>query len=498
MAQKGKSQFHNVHLDGWLDSRLREIQGEVGAEGRVAGTPPGGQTHVDVFVVEEHHEVLPYWFDAAESGVIPKTANTLVHIDGHSDAAPVLNVPGYPFFKWPTKDQLKYLMQTNDGFIQAAAMAGFLNRVIWVWPDWDIENHEDYYNMFTISIGWTYTKTDNWLVRIVKSPDKVFCMCYTNGTDLECFSFVNLETGEEDREKGYSVPKEACIVRKLLIIEELHQFTAMKYFNNSDWATGRESVLLDIDEDFYGCTYVVDPILKTNVTLDKLWQLNDIITPVFCPVDAAQEKATDKILTELVAHVMNKKQCQTDELRKSTRCLGISKLNLKEVYTDQMSLLLMSKSISTCSYFKETGECVTKLVEFLSSMTIKQLGALHFIGFCANTSPRTYLDYREFRVCSGANTPEQSAVIVHATDEKEVRRRTIFLKHMLRNVMKRKPGLITVARSVRDGYTPRELFEQIEESVLRTLNATSDRPLRVHYDSELLGGKGGWPKAHTV
>lgn len=195
---------------------------------------------------------------------------------------------------------------------------------------------------------------------------------------------------------------------------------------------------------------------------------------------------------------MNKKHCETDALKTSTRCLEITRLNLEAVYADTLRLLILSKAISICSRVKTTDHVVPQLVAYLSSMTIEQLGALHFIGFCANTSPRTYLDYREFRVCSGANTPEQSAVIVHATDEKEVRRRTIFLKHMLKNVMKRKPGLITVARSVRDGYTPRELFEQIEESVLRTLNATSDRPLRVHYDSELLGGKGGWPKAHTV
>ncbi|KAH3862491.1 hypothetical protein DPMN_025458 [Dreissena polymorpha] len=435
-----------VSRDGWLQSRLRQIQGTSGSEGRALTTPPGGQTHVDVFVVEEHHEVLPYWFDAATKGVIPQTGNTLVHIDGHSDTAPVLNMPGYPFFKWPTKDQLKYLMQTNDGFIQAAAMAGFLNRVIWVWPDWDIENHEDYYNMFTMSLGWIHAKTDNWLVRLVKSPDKVFCMCFKNGTNLECMSFVNLETGEEVRETGYSVPTEECIVRKLLIMEELHQFTAIKYFNNSDWATGRESVLLDIDEDFYGCTYVVDPILKTNVTLDKLWFLNDIITPVFCPVDAAQEKAMDKFLTELVENVMNKKHCETDALKTSTRCLGITQLNLKAVYADTLRLLILSKAISICSRVKTTDHVVPQLVAYLSSMTIEQLGALHFIGFCANTSPRTYLDYREFRVCSGANTPEQSAVIVHATDEKEVRRRTIFLKHMLKNVMKRKPGLITVSQ----------------------------------------------------
>ena len=41
-----------------------------------------------------------------------------IHIDGHSDMVQPFNVEGMPSFTWPRKDQIRLLMQRNDGFIQ--------------------------------------------------------------------------------------------------------------------------------------------------------------------------------------------------------------------------------------------------------------------------------------------------------------------------------------------------------------------------------------------
>ena len=48
----------------------------------------------------------------------------------------------------------------------------------------------------------------------------------------------------------------------------------------------------------------------------------------------------------------------------------------------------------------------------------------------------------------------------------------------------------TVCRSVRDGYTPRRGWIQIEKAVLAVLEKTGDR---VHFDEGLLGGLDGRP-----
>ncbi|WAQ96551.1 hypothetical protein MAR_029241 [Mya arenaria] len=461
----------------------------------------------EVNAMKEDSYMLPYWFSAATRGLVPKSGNTLVHVDGHSDMAPPVNVPGYPFFKWPAHRQIKYLMQSNDVFIQASAMANFINRLIWVWPDWDLTNHDADYTMGTLSLGTVNIKKVN-ARRNSKSRDRVasqfspFCMCMNNGTDVECWSLFDVERGNMSRERGeYKLRSDLCVIKKLLIFEELHESKAVAFFKNPKWSGRNESIVLDIDEDFYGCTYAVEPLLNTNFSLERLRRLNGIIVDFLCPLNASHEKASDIFLVDLVSSVRNNRACTINqELKNSSACKEILDLKIIDHFSNKLRLLILSKSITTCQS-KGTGvnQFIKDLVIFLAKMRIKQLRALQSVGFCASTSPRTLnKDNRVFVVCSGANTPEESMVLVHRPTEKEITRRTIFLRSILRNIMKKSPGFVTIARSVRDGYTPRENFERIERDVLTALNTTSSRRLNIYYDKELLGGKPGWPARHKV
>ncbi|XP_052780853.1 uncharacterized protein LOC128217624 [Mya arenaria] len=491
-----------------VDEQNVESRGS-GPQGPTDGKGRGGdkEGQLPVYIVEEHHEVLPYWFSAATRGLVPKSGNTLVHVDGHSDMAPPVNVPGYPFFKWPAHRQIKYLMQSNDVFIQASAMANFINRLIWVWPDWDLTNHDADYTMGTLSLGTVNIKKVN-ARRNSKSRDRVasqfspFCMCMNNGTDVECWSLFDVERGNMSRERGeYKLRSDLCVIKKLLIFEELHESKAVAFFKNPKWSGRNESIVLDIDEDFYGCTYAVEPLLNTNFSLERLRRLNGIIVDFLCPLNASHEKASDIFLVDLVSSVRNNRACTINqELKNSSACKEILDLKIIDHFSNKLRLLILSKSITTCQS-KGTGvnQFIKDLVIFLAKMRIKQLRALQSVGFCASTSPRTLnKDNRVFVVCSGANTPEESMVLVHRPTEKEITRRTIFLRSILRNIMKKSPGFVTIARSVRDGYTPRENFERIERDVLTALNTTSSRRLNIYYDKELLGGKPGWPARHKV
>ncbi|CAH8856516.1 unnamed protein product [Trichobilharzia szidati] len=70
-----------------------------------------------VYIVEEHHEVIPYWFDAAKSFGDKKAV--LVHIDAHSDMDYPELVDGFPIGHFPrSRDEIETLMQANDEFIQ--------------------------------------------------------------------------------------------------------------------------------------------------------------------------------------------------------------------------------------------------------------------------------------------------------------------------------------------------------------------------------------------
>lgn len=54
-----------------------------------------------------------------------------------------------------------------------------------------------------------------------------------------------------------------------------------------------------------------------------------------------------------------------------------------------------------------------------------------------------------------------------------------------------RPVLVTLCRSVRDGYAPSALWRQIETGVLAAL-AAQYGPLDVRFDANLLGGPLGW------
>ncbi|WAQ96552.1 LOW QUALITY PROTEIN: INVO-like protein [Mya arenaria] len=507
----GEGNFNSMAVIEGYSSSIAVREGNfssmtVGA-GNFSSIAVGEGNFSSIAVREVNFSVLPYWFSAATRGLVPKSGNTLVHVDGHSDMAPPVNVPGYPFFKWPAHRQIRYLMQSNDVFIQASAMANFINRLIWVWPDWDLTNHDEKYTMGTLSLGTVNMKKVN-ARRNSKSRDQVasqfspFCMCMNNGTDVECWSLFDVERGNMSRERDeYTLRSDLCVIKKLLIVEELHESKAVAFFKNPKWSGRNESIVLDIDEDFYGCTYAVEPLLNTNFSMERLRRLNGIIVDFLCPLNASHEKASDIFLVDLVSSVRNNRACTINqELKNSSTCKEILDLKIIDHFSNKLRLLILSKSITTCQS-KGTGvnQFVKDLVIFLAKMRIRQLRALQSVGFCASTSPRTLnKDNRMFVVCSGANTPEDSMVLVHRPTEKEITRRTIFLRSILRNIMKKTPGFVTIARSVRDGYTPRENFEQIERDVLTALNTTSSQRLNVIYDKELLGGKPGWPARHKV
>ena len=100
------------------------------------GSWPAG---VPFYVVEEHHEALPYWLDYAGKDSL------LIHVDAHPDLA----IPRFAddeahihhhsgsddFYKSAPRTQVR--IEQNDEFIHQAARLGVVSTVLWVWPTWD-------------------------------------------------------------------------------------------------------------------------------------------------------------------------------------------------------------------------------------------------------------------------------------------------------------------------------------------------------------------------
>ena len=117
-----------------------------------------------IVVVEEHHEVLPYWF--AEHGAQPLA---LLHIDAHPDLE---TPPGHPLLRRAmapsnnSTDELsavRSLMSGNDVQIVGAIALGLLDTVIWVRPEWDEPTRPQWHHrtkerLQLLRVGWAATE----------------------------------------------------------------------------------------------------------------------------------------------------------------------------------------------------------------------------------------------------------------------------------------------------------------------------------------------------
>lgn len=378
-------------------------------------------------------------------------------------------------------------------------MAGLINRVIWVWPDWDSRNHDDMpdYAMNTLSLGWLH-------VRKGDRKSRAFCMCHQNGTGVECDTSTDPGYGRrivEDDEEMFVIPTEDCIIRHTVLVEEIHENRALALLGDPHWLDKHESIILDIDEDFFGCSYAIDPILKSNLSMARLGRLDTIIQSNFCPVNSSHEKESDHFLMQLISVIRKQRACTIDmKLKDTPECKTIKSIDPKTYFSKQLESLLVKQLIVMCAQINPQ-KLIGDLVYNFQKLRIQQLRAIQTTGFCANTSPKTFQvnrGERQFGVCYGANTPDNSAVLEHTPTKGEVSRRAALLKGMFRKLSSHKLDLVTVARSFRDGFTPRMHFEQIEKSILWALNTTMGRPVHLHYDKDLLGGKRGWPSKHKA
>lgn len=446
----------------------------------------GKDAPLDVYIFEEHHEALPYWFGAAYDGTIPQTGNTLIHIDGHSDMAPPIYFPGYPFFRWPSEDQLALLMQRNDAFIQSSIMAGLITRMIWVWPEWDRKNHEKDYVMSTVKLGWTMANITG-----VSRLQKTFCMCQRTDEKLEC---IYPKDSDEDGVEEVYIDPDDCHIRKVVIVEEINELKAIAFLKR-DWINESENILLDIDEDFFGCSYVIKPLLDTDISIDSIGDIDNNLRRIICPKTTFQESHTNKIILQTILLIIRQKSCRVSP-KKAEKCKD-SDMNLKpDIHL--INLLAHANNRNKthiCVYHGRQIRIqffIKRFVRGLLNLSIEQLRIVHQIGFCSTTTPKTYQLYGppDFGLCYGANTPFESAVTEFNPTADDIQKRSDILKSIVQNTKQYTPKFVTLCRSVRDGYTPRQHFSTIEREVLTSLN-DSFRNINLVYDEDLLDGKEG-------
>lgn len=92
------------------------------------------KTHkkVPIFIVEYHHQVIPFIYRNIGSKYLPLEGSTLIHFDSHPDMLIPKNMPAEKVYE-------KYALFDNlsiENWIMPAVYAGHFKNLIWVKPPW--------------------------------------------------------------------------------------------------------------------------------------------------------------------------------------------------------------------------------------------------------------------------------------------------------------------------------------------------------------------------
>lgn len=230
---------------------------------RERNTPPAfygddQMAPLQVRIVEEHHEVIPYWETI-------KQPFNLLHVDAHEDtASPSVVDP---------QGRMRSSMSANDVFILSSLIRGKVLSFTWVWPAWDVlgPRHKKLYDeeyvegrletiansgVFLSKAGSIKTRNRDGL------PLAVGCAClYFN----ESRKLVKCEVGDDDFERSmrkkldsdsvrlfHRAVERACDFRGAMLQQHVSDVEMAEGLYLQAASLARPAPLvLDIDEDFF-------------------------------------------------------------------------------------------------------------------------------------------------------------------------------------------------------------------------------------------------------
>lgn len=419
---------------------------------------------VPVVIVDEHNEVIPYWYKAVEQGIIRSKGNTLIHIDGHSDmATPEEYEPMQQFkHKSPSRDsEFLPLMQSNDVFIISAIMKGLISHVVWVRPSW---NEGSNYTSLMHSYVGTYMRS---------KTEKVICECQKPVYKRSTTSLYTCAYLIREADGDITIPQDQCTkIRSFTYI----MVSEKKFIRLVDLSKVK-NLFVDIDEDYFGVESGVQSFIDTGISLETQKVVNEALAELYCPTSTNVEQILNKEIRDMF--------------------LQVSKLDHKS--TEELALTFKNELYDrTKSYIcKTTPEIVQKEVSALfSSLKPREIRALSKAKYCLRNSPRLMLPSSEFFLCHGTIFPNDTLNQIYIGSSDEVKTRGKQLVNMLNFIYNHtQPRFFTIARSLRDGYTPRRQQRYIESVILKSLDEVFEKHgqvKRVVYDPYLVFGSEGW------
>ncbi|VDM33233.1 unnamed protein product [Hydatigera taeniaeformis] len=422
--------------------------------------------------------VILHWVNALEGKGWPKA--DLIHIDGHTDMDYPELVDGLPVGDVPNSpSQIAAMMQRNDQFIQAAIVSNLLRSVYIILPTWT-SNQSVAYNA---SIGQT---SQNF------TGKHQLCLCFNDHTVKENETCQTRGLELEDMELRISpylcTPRFSSYRHVELTSYSAARGLLRRMLHSEDSA----ALIVDIDEDFFGVQLPASSLLQNDWELIDLYEISNALHNILCPPDGltgAEELAIDSWFQQTI------KAFAMARCFSSTVCLHL--------YYNSTLPLSCRDEITRAAYTLNTRwRCrnmdkviffLERLAVLLSYQTEKAMKSLSETGICLESASRTFGTEPQISLCIGHNLPGASIVPEFVPSYTNIVELAKNLTRILNATLPRKPTVITIARSARDGYVVRKLQPLIElatKMVLKRVFNLTDT--NFHYSEYLAGGKSGW------
>ena len=416
-------------------------------------------------------------------------------------------------------------MSANDVFVLSSLMLGKLKSFTWLWPSWDVNGprhkllRDDEYiegplkdiannGLFVVRAG---------SVRVANKRGEsveIGCSCMYFA---ESGKVVKCELGDEAYENEL-LERDDSIKRMYRNLEKRCQWRGampLQHVSDTEMATGSyvaaaelhkeptgTALVLDIDEDFFGVLSQRDSkILMGSLPQEPLEEVARALRRLHVR-SVAQEAAVNAALRSDLQAAW--RRCWEGP-RARPVCSGSRAASALSGESEALLARLLPGAAA--------AEQAAALGVALHALVRSEPNAAHLLnayGFCLTTSPITYRDKsggfaadgkqvvpKGMKMCAEAPNSHQavhndpSFVTRAASDSPfEIARRLALLARALRHERQR-PALVTICRSIRDGYAYPQHWAQIEGGLLKMLEARYG-PLDVRYDPNLLGGAEGW------
>lgn len=375
-------------------------------------------------------------------------------------------------------------------FSQAASLTNLIDRFIWVWPSWDLEAGSMFadYESFAVQMGYGNLPESHDMTK------RELCGCaFAIAGKLKYSDCVMRNTTDPESHIILNIKPHQCKIVKKGLVEIVKDEEAMRRSLLGEWLKDTEEIILDIDEDYFGCDSSVVPLFDVGLDQNELDIVSQYVSDIICARTTYQESEANSFIVSILRLV--KSYLGTSCKQIGTKREGVICPELWNHTAEMVKMTLKNSSKASIFCKHQEIELIPIVLDFLQSifpMNSKQISVLMEIGFCFDIIPQSFYfhESQNFRICQGHNSPNATAVYFHTPNSREIVERSKNMKEMLTN-LRVQPKLVTVCRSVRDGYTPKKYVHQIEGEILKVVTQLANSN-KVHYDANLFGGKIGW------